>query len=254
MHLNLLQRRLHMSTRVAAPLLACLLCSGQASPVLTSPPIQGLRASDIHDTFQQSRGAVRHEAIDIIEPRGTPVHAVVRGTVIRLFLSKPGGNTIYQFDEDRVFCYYYAHLDRYADGLREGMNVAAGDVIGYVGSSGNASPLAPHLHFAIFKLARRNIGGKARPSTLMRRCWNWPGSEPLPSSQRARILETLQAARGPGGVSVELTIYFFVTNVCGSDLRRDKIPQGGRVDGARRINRQLQTKPAARTRVSDPGW
>jgi murein DD-endopeptidase MepM/ murein hydrolase activator NlpD len=115
-------------------------------------PVAGIAAKDLVDTFDQKRGANRHEAIDIMEPRGTPVRAVVDGTIAKLFLSKPGGNTIYLFDSARLFCYYYAHLDHYAPGLREGQRVKAGDVIAFVGSTGNASALAPHLHFAIFKL------------------------------------------------------------------------------------------------------
>ena len=72
------------------------------------------------------------------------MHAAVRGTIRKLFLSKPGGNTIYEFDEAREHSYYYAHLQRYADGLREGMRVKRGDIIAYVGSTGNADPRAPH--------------------------------------------------------------------------------------------------------------
>jgi murein DD-endopeptidase MepM/ murein hydrolase activator NlpD len=87
-----------------------------------------------------------------MEPRGTAVRAVVDGTIAKLFLSKPGGNTIYLFDTAQSFCYYYAHLDHYAPRLREGQQVKAGDIIAFVGSTGNASALAPHLHFAIFKL------------------------------------------------------------------------------------------------------
>ncbi len=87
-----------------------------------------------------------------MKPRGTPVHAVVDGVIAKLFLSKPGGNTIYLFDNAGVFCYYYAHLDGYAAKLAEGQHVSRGDVIGYVGSSGNANPLAPHLHFTILAL------------------------------------------------------------------------------------------------------
>jgi peptidoglycan LD-endopeptidase LytH len=121
-------------------------------PTLTAPPIMGLTAQDLHDTFDQLRGVTRHEAVDIMEPRGTPVHAVVDGTIAKLFLSKPGGNTIYLFDDAGAFCYYYAHLDRYAPNLREGLRVSRGAVIGFVGSTGNASPSAPHLHFTIFKL------------------------------------------------------------------------------------------------------
>ena len=116
------------------------------------PPIAGLTSKDLIDSFEQQRGAVRHEAIDIIEPRGTPVRAVVDGTIAKLFLSKPGGNTIYLFDKLQIFCYYYAHLDHYAGGLHEGQQVRAGDIIAYVGSTGNANRSAPHLHFTIFEL------------------------------------------------------------------------------------------------------
>ena len=116
-------------------------------------PLAGIKASAILDTFSQSRGrGKRHEATDIMAPRGMPVHAVENGTIRKLFLSKAGGNTIYEFDPESVYCYYYAHLDRYADGLHEGMPVKRGDVIGYVGSTGDAAADAPHLHFTIFKL------------------------------------------------------------------------------------------------------
>lgn len=123
-----------------------------AAPRLDVPPIAGLRPAELRDSFNETHGQGRHEAIDIMEPRGTPVHAVVDGVVAKLFLSKPGGNTIYLFDKSQVYCYYYAHLDQYAAGLKEGMHVSRGDVIAFVGSTGNASPLAPHLHFAIFQL------------------------------------------------------------------------------------------------------
>jgi len=116
------------------------------------PPISGLSLADLRDTFEEVHNGHRHEAIDLLEPRGTPVHAVVSGTIRKLFLSKPGGNTIYEFDETGVYCYYYAHLDGYAEGLREGMRVERGDVIGFVGSTGNADARVPHLHFAIFEL------------------------------------------------------------------------------------------------------
>ena len=122
-----------------------------SSPEMT-PPISGLALANLQDTFEEVHNGHRHEAIDILEPRGTPVHAVVSGTIRKLFLSKPGGNTIYQFDDMGVYCYYYAHLDGYAKGLREGMRVERGDVIGFVGSTGNADARTPHLHFAIFEL------------------------------------------------------------------------------------------------------
>jgi murein DD-endopeptidase MepM/ murein hydrolase activator NlpD len=117
-------------------------------------PIAGLRKADVQDTFDQGRdqGGRRHEAVDIMQPRGTPVLAMTAGSVKKLFHSKPGGLTVYQFDVGEAYCFYYAHLDRYADGLEEGMVVNRGDVLGYVGSTGNASPEAPHLHLAVFRL------------------------------------------------------------------------------------------------------
>lgn len=116
-------------------------------------PVSGVSAAQLSDTFAQSRAAgTPHEAIDIMAPRGTPVLAVEDGRVAKLFLSKPGGITLYQFDPAGEFAYYYAHLDRYAEGITEGASVRKGQLIGYVGSTGNASPEAPHLHFAIFRL------------------------------------------------------------------------------------------------------
>ena len=88
------------------------------------------------------------------------MRAAVSGTIRKLFLSKPGGNTIYQFDEMGVYCYYYAHLDGYAEGLREGMRVERGEVIGFVGSTGNADPRSPHLHFAIAELGPERLWWK----------------------------------------------------------------------------------------------
>ena len=117
-------------------------------------PVSSVEASDLQDTYLQARGGGTraHEALDIPASRGTPVLAVEDGRIAKLFLSKPGGLTIYHFDDASEFAYYYAHLDGYADGLREGMWVRKGQLIGYVGSTGNAAPEAPHLHFAIFRL------------------------------------------------------------------------------------------------------
>jgi murein DD-endopeptidase MepM/ murein hydrolase activator NlpD len=116
-------------------------------------PVQGVPAAKLTDTFTQSRGAGRlHDAIDIMAARGTPVLAVADGRVAKFFDSKPGGLTVYQFDRDEKLAYYYAHLDRYADALVEGRVLKRGEVLGYVGSTGNASPEAPHLHFAVFVL------------------------------------------------------------------------------------------------------
>ena len=116
-------------------------------------PIAGLRPQDIQDTYNAGRANGKpHEATDILEPRGTPVLAMEDGTIRKLFTSVPGGLTIYQFDPNQEFCYYYAHLDRYADGLVEGMQVQRGRVIGYVGTTGNAPANTPHLHLAIYKI------------------------------------------------------------------------------------------------------
>jgi murein DD-endopeptidase MepM/ murein hydrolase activator NlpD len=116
-------------------------------------PVKGVLPTQLSDTFTQSRGSDRrHDAIDILAPRGTPVLAVADGRIEKLFLSKPGGRTIYQFDPEGRVAYYYAHLDAYAPQLSEGQAVRRGQVIGYVGSTGNADPQAPHLHFAIFLL------------------------------------------------------------------------------------------------------
>ncbi|HEY3836390.1 MAG TPA: M23 family metallopeptidase [Bryobacteraceae bacterium] len=141
------------------------LCLWASEPSLLdlSPPIEGLTAADLRDVYEEIHNGHRHEAIDIMEPRGTPVHAVVAGEVRKLFLSKAGGNTIYEFDNAGVYCYYYAHLDRYADGLKEGDRLNPGDVIGFVGSTGNASPDAPHLHFAVFELGPGKQWWKGSP-------------------------------------------------------------------------------------------
>jgi murein DD-endopeptidase MepM/ murein hydrolase activator NlpD len=115
-------------------------------------PVQGVDVSKIIDTFNEGRGERRHQATDIMAPRGTAVVAAADGTIVKLFNSRLGGITIYQFDPTQTWCFYYAHLDRYADGIREGMAVSKGQVIGYVGSTGDASPSAPHLHFEVTKL------------------------------------------------------------------------------------------------------
>ena len=146
-----------------AGLCTVFLAAGATSSILEmTPPIVGLTLANLRSTFEEVHSGHRHEAIDIMEPRGTPVRAVVSGTVRKLFLSKPGGNTIYQFDEMGVYCYYYAHLDGYVEGLREGMWVERGDVIGFVGSTGNANPSAPHLHFAIFELGPERLWWRGR--------------------------------------------------------------------------------------------
>jgi len=116
-------------------------------------PVQGITAAQLQDTFTDARSEGRvHDAIDILAPAGTPVLAVADGTIEKLFNSDRGGLTVYQFEPGGRYCYYYAHLERYADGLAEKQTVTRGQVIGYVGSTGNASPEAPHLHFEIHTL------------------------------------------------------------------------------------------------------
>lgn len=113
-------------------------------------PVAGVAPADLVDTFTQGRGGGRvHDAIDIMAPRGTPVVAVNDGRVVKLFTSKPGGLTVYQFDPQQQVVYYYAHLDGYAPGLVEGQLLHRGDLLGFVGSTGNASVDAPHLHFEV---------------------------------------------------------------------------------------------------------
>jgi murein DD-endopeptidase MepM/ murein hydrolase activator NlpD len=148
----------------AAPLVAASTpAEPHAQPLLL--PVEGVVARDLRDTFADGRDGDQrgHEAIDILAPRGTPVLAVSDGSIVKLFLSKPGGITIYQFDPSGTLAYYYAHLDRYAPGLAEGQMVRRGSVIGYVGSTGNASPDAPHLHFAIFRLGAEKQWWKGEP-------------------------------------------------------------------------------------------
>ena len=128
-------------------------------------PVRGIRKDDLVDTWGQSRGAGtrRHTAIDILAPRGTDALAAVDGTILKLFNSRAGGLTLYLADQSRTNCYYYAHLDSYAAGIREGMQVKQGDVLGFVGTTGNAPPNTPHLHFGIERLPAGGQWWKGEP-------------------------------------------------------------------------------------------
>jgi peptidoglycan LD-endopeptidase LytH len=136
-------------------------------PIRIAPiqiPVVGVNPGDLRDTFAEIRGGGRtHRAMDILAPRGTPVLASVDGTIRKLFTSKAGGLTIYQFDRDESLVYYYAHLDRYVDGLAEGDFVKQGSVIGYVGTTGNAPVGTPHLHFSIEVLPSTKEWWKGEP-------------------------------------------------------------------------------------------
>jgi len=114
-------------------------------------PVTGVSPGALTDTFTQGRalGARRHDAIDIMAARGTEVRAAADGRIEKLFWSGDGGRTLYQRAPGGRLIYYYAHLDGYAPGIREGQGVRRGTLLGYVGSTGNADPSAPHLHFAV---------------------------------------------------------------------------------------------------------
>lgn len=116
-------------------------------------PVANIRRDQLIDTFTQSRGQGRpHDAIDIMAPRGTPVLAAAAGTIEKLFSSERGGKTIYVRSQDGTRIYYYAHLENYRTDLSEHQAVARGDVLGTVGSTGNAVPAGPHLHFAVHRM------------------------------------------------------------------------------------------------------
>jgi murein DD-endopeptidase MepM/ murein hydrolase activator NlpD len=113
-------------------------------------PVAGVKPEQLVDTFTQSRSEGRtHDAIDIMAPGGTPVLAAADGEIVKFFDSDRGGITIYQISTDRKYFFYYAHLQRRADGISEHQSVKIGTVIGYVGDTGNAGPGNYHLHFAI---------------------------------------------------------------------------------------------------------
>src|ERR1039458_8335027 len=145
------------------------------APSAVSPalgmPLAGVDPHTLQSSFAQRRNGHAHEALDIMGPRGTGAPAPAQGAEFTLFTSKPGGLTVYQFDDSRSWCYYYAHLDHYAPGLKEGMLLRKGDVLGYVGSTGDASPDAPHLHFAVFEVGREKHwweGTAVHPLPLLR--------------------------------------------------------------------------------------
>ncbi len=112
-------------------------------------PIEHFDVARIKGSFYETHGGVMHGAADMLAPRNTPVRAVEHGKITKLFNSKRGGLTIYEADPTGRFVYYYAHLEKYADNIHDGDAVHKGEVIGYVGTSGNAPPNTPHLHFAI---------------------------------------------------------------------------------------------------------
>ena len=127
----------------------------EVGPAGLAIPVAGVKANQLTDTFTQARagGARVHDAIDIMADEGTPVIAATDGRVEKLFFSQGGGGiTVYVRSPDQRWTYYYAHLESYAPGLAEGQKVKRGQLIGRVGSTGNASAAGPHLHFAINRM------------------------------------------------------------------------------------------------------
>lgn len=144
-------------------------------------PVQGVARGKLHDSFDDKRSMGRkHQAIDIMAPWGTPVLAADDGKIAKITSNRGGGLTLYQVDPSGRFVYYYAHLGGYADGLQEGQAVRRGDVIAYVGATGNAQTNAPHLHFAVLLLTRE------------RRWWGGEALNPYPALAGAG---TMTAAR-----------------------------------------------------------
>jgi peptidoglycan LD-endopeptidase LytH len=143
-----------------APLARPLLASGALLL-----PVQGIEPSALHDTYSELRGGGTrpHEALDIPAPRGTPVLSATGGRVLKLFDSKAGGRMVYAADSSERFILMYAHLDSYANGLAEGQPLRRGQVIGTVGTTGNAPPTVPHLHFAIARSNDVKVWWKGAP-------------------------------------------------------------------------------------------
>jgi murein DD-endopeptidase MepM/ murein hydrolase activator NlpD len=138
-------RGLTASTALATPARA-----DSESSTLMLVPVDGVSRGQLHDTYNAARSEGRtHHAIDIHAPRGTPAVAVANATVLKLHSGSRGGIAVYLLDDDGRTRYYYAHLDGYAEGLHEGQRVERGEVIGYVGDTGNAAPGDYHLHFSV---------------------------------------------------------------------------------------------------------
>jgi murein DD-endopeptidase MepM/ murein hydrolase activator NlpD len=132
-------------------------------------PVRGTPITKIEDSFDAPRdGGRRHDAVDILAPRGTPILAASEGYVLRIGSNSLGGNVIWTSDPEQRFVHYYAHLDRYARGIRVGDKIMRGALLGYVGTTGNAPPNVPHLHFQVMRV------------TDARHWWNGTPVNPYP--------------------------------------------------------------------------
>ena len=140
-------------------------------------PLPELTAAQLRDSFDDPRdkGARRHNAIDIPAPTGTPILSVDTGTITKLHTSRDGGISVYATDPSGRYIYFYAHLDAYHPLLVEGITVLPGDTLGFVGSTGNASPENPHLHFAIFRASSLSSWSRGTPINPVR-IWPKPKS------------------------------------------------------------------------------
>jgi len=151
-----------------------------APPAATGPlpggrllvPVAGVPRHMLADSWGDPRGggARAHQGLDVMAARGTPVVAAAAGRIEKLFDSDQGGLTIYVRSDDGGTVYYYAHLDRRRPDLVEGQAVRAGELLGTVGSSGNAGPDAPHLHFEVKRMAageRWHQGEAVNPYPLL---------------------------------------------------------------------------------------
>ena len=143
---------------------------------LLAMPVAGVSRDSLTDNWGDPRdgGARRHHGTDIMAPGGTPVTAAAAGTVEKLYNDARGGVTLYERSADRRWIYYYAHLSGYAQGLREGRVVRAGDPLGFVGDTGDAGPGNYHLHFGLTRM---------RPG---QRWWEGEDVDPYPALARRR--------------------------------------------------------------------
>ena len=135
-------------------------------PVPLLFPLAGVDLATIGEGFDARRGRRQHAAVDVAAPRRTPVRAAADG-VVRLTRHAGAGLTVEHDEVSGRFCLIYAHLDGYAPGLRDQDRVVRGQTIGYVGTTGNAPPHVPHLHFAVHSRA----GGG---------CWSGAAVDPVP--------------------------------------------------------------------------
>jgi peptidoglycan LD-endopeptidase LytH len=133
------------------------------APAALPMPVVGVAPGALHDSWHAQRsGGRKHEGIDIFARRGTPVVSPVSGIVTSVGQDRLGGNIVRVMGPGRQV-HYFAHLDRIAP-IRRWDLVSAGDVLGYVGNTGNARGGSPHLHYGIYTAA----AGAINPYPLLR--------------------------------------------------------------------------------------